>query len=116
MRPVLDGRQATEPLQAVSPGITCWPADGAVEMGAAALCYRPRYSTSWSLGRGRRGPYLRGSLANLNYTQHLTAPGLWSEFLRFFAVRCGDPYAGKYSDKTNHQVESDRFANELCGE
>jgi len=37
MRPVLDGRQATEPLQAVSLGNTCWPADGAVEMGAAAL-------------------------------------------------------------------------------
>ena len=117
MRSVLAAVQAMEPLQAVSRRFQ--PAGRLMVQSRRApplFCYQPNYSTSSSLGRGWLRRYLPGSLANLNYTQSLTAPALCREFLRLFGIRCGDPYAGKYSDKANHQVESDGLADELCGE
>jgi mannose-6-phosphate isomerase-like protein (cupin superfamily) len=40
---------------------------------------------------------------------------LSGHWLQFFGLRCSNPYAGKYSDQSDDQIESNRLADQLGG-
>src|SRR5262245_12757466 len=54
--------------------------------------------------------------ATSNATFGTSAKGQKQTLLRFLAFCRRCPYASKYSNESDDQIESDRFTNQLCGE